>query len=81
LACGRVEKRSTDACDFTVNSLKDFDKKIVPFFLKYPLQGSKLSNFKDFNKVVHIMKVKGHLKKEGLETIQNIKIGMNTGRK
>jgi hypothetical protein len=80
-ACGRVEKRSTNACDFTVNSLKDFEKKIVPFFLKYPLQGSKLSNFKDFNKVIHIMKVKGHLKKEGLETIKNIKIGMNTGRK
>jgi hypothetical protein len=45
------------------------------------LQGSKLSNFKDFDKVIHIMKVKGHLKKEGLETIKNIKIGMNTGRK
>jgi LAGLIDADG DNA endonuclease family protein len=80
-ACGRVEKRSTDACDFTVNSLKDFDNKIVPFFLKYPLQGSKLENFKDFNKIVQIMKVKGHLKREGLETIKSIKVGMNTGRK
>ena len=80
-ACGRVEKRSTNACDFTVNSLKDFDNKIVPFFLKYPLQGSKFSNFKDFNKIVKIMKIKGHLKIEGLKTIQNIKAGMNTGRK
>jgi len=80
-ACGRVEKRSTNACDFTVNSLKDFDNKIVPFFLKYPLHGSKFSNFKDFNKIIQIMKVKGHLKKEGLEIIQNIKAGMNTGRK
>jgi LAGLIDADG endonuclease len=79
--CGRVEKRSTDACDFTVNSLKDFDNKIVPFFLKYPLQGSKFSNFKDFNKIVQIMKVKDHLKREGLETIKNIKAGMNTSRK
>ena len=80
-SCGRVEKRSTNACDFTVNSLKDFDNKIVPFFLKYPLQGSKFSNFKDFNKIVQIMKVKGHLNREGLETIKSIKVGMNTGRK
>ena len=44
-AFGRVEKRSTDACDFSVNSFKDLDDKIIPFFLKYPLQGSKLENF------------------------------------
>ena len=79
--CGRVEKRNQKACDFTVNSFKDFEQKIVPFFLKYPLQGSKLLNFEDFNKVVKIMTIKGHLTKKGLETIKIIKAGMNTGRK
>lgn len=29
---GRVEKRNKEACDFTVNSLKDFEFKIIPFF-------------------------------------------------
>lgn len=80
LDCGRVEKRNLDACDFTVNSLKAFDNKIIPFFLEFPLQGSKFLNFKDFKKVVDIIKVKGHLTKEGLQLIKNIKAGMNTGR-
>jgi hypothetical protein len=60
--------------------LKDLETKIVPFFLEYPFQGSKFLNFQDFNKVIEIMKVKGHLK-EGLELIKDIKAGMNTGRK
>ena len=80
-ACGRVEKRNKEACDFTVNSIKDFELKIVPFFLKYRLQGSKCLNFQDFNKVVKIMKNKGHLTRDGLETIKDIKGGMNTARK
>ena len=79
--CGRVEKRNVEACDFTVNSLKDFELKIIPFFLKYPLQGSKYLNFIDFNKIVKIMKIKGHLTKKGLERIKDIKAGMNTRRK
>lgn len=80
-SCGRVEKRNTKACDFTVSSLEAFDKKIIPFFHKFPLQGSKFMNFQDFNEVVKIMKTKGHLTKEGLEKIKNIKAGMNTSRK
>lgn len=79
--CGRIEKRNTEACDFTVNSLKAFELKIIPFFSTYTLQGSKYLDFKDFNKVVNIMKIKGHLTDQGLNTIKNIKAGMNTGRK
>ena len=79
--CGRVEKRKKEACDFTVNSLKAFELKIVPFFMKYPVLGSKSLNFKDLNKVVEIMKTKGHLTKKGLEIIKDIKAGMNTSRK
>jgi hypothetical protein len=79
-SCGRVEDRKTEACDYTVNSFKCFDEKIIPFFMKYPLQGSKLLNFEDFKKVVDIMKVKGHLTKEGLDEIKLIKANMNQGR-
>jgi hypothetical protein len=64
-----------------LQSLEAFDKKIIPFFQKFPLQGSKFMNFQDFNEVVKIMKVKGHLTKEGLEKIKGIKAGMNTSRK
>ena len=79
--CGRVENRKTEACDFTVNSFKAFDEKIIPFFLEYPLQGSKFKDFQDFNKIIKILKIKGHLTKEGLDIIKDIKAGMNTGRK
>lgn len=78
--CGRIEKRNKEACDFTVNSLKDLDNKIVPFFIEYPLQGSKLLNFKDFNKIIKIIKIKGHLNLKGLQEIKDIKATMNTGR-
>ncbi len=68
--CGRIEKRKGEACDFVVNSLKSFDDIIIPFFLKYPLQGSKLNNFEDFKKVFYIMKAKGHLTTQGLTKIK-----------
>nr|YP_009262106.1 hypothetical protein [Chrysoporthe deuterocubensis]AMX22181.1 hypothetical protein [Chrysoporthe deuterocubensis] len=81
LGCGRVEDRSNGgACDFTVNSIKDFKNKIIPFFSKYPLLGTKSLNFHDFVKVFELMKTKKHLTEEGLATIINIKSGMNTGR-
>jgi hypothetical protein len=48
--------------------------------LKYPLQGSKLLNFKDFKKVVEIVKVKEHLTEQGINKIKEIKSNMNEGR-
>ena len=79
-ACGRIENRKTNASDFTVNSFKSFEEKIIPFFIKYPLQGSKLLNFQDFKEVVEIMKEKGHLNEKGLQKINLIKANMNYGR-
>lgn len=79
LACGRVENRKTEACDFTVNTFNSFDQIIIPFFMKYPLQGSKLLNFQYFKKVVDIMKVKAHLTPDGMNEIKQIKAKMNKG--
>lgn len=79
-SCGRVENRKGEACDFTVNSFKSFYEIIIPFFIKYPIEGSKLLNFQDFKEVVEIMKVKGHLTPEGINKIKQIKANMNQGR-
>jgi LAGLIDADG endonuclease len=80
--CGRVELRNNkQGCDFTVNSFSAFENKIIPFFLKYPMQGSKLLNFKDFIKVVEIIKAKEHLTEQGMNKIKEIKSNMNEGRK
>lgn len=66
---------------FAVTSTKDLNTQITPHFNKYPLQGPKLLDFVDWCKAVEIIKAKGHLTFEGLEQLQNIKKGMNTGRK
>ena len=81
LDCGRIEKRAGFAADFTVTSIKDIESKILIFFNKYPLLGSKLLNLQDFNEAFKIMEAKGHLTAEGLNKIMVIKAGMNTGRK
>jgi hypothetical protein len=80
LACGRVEKRSGDACDYVVNSIKEFDSKVITFFTQYPLLGLKSLNFNDFKKVFELMKTKQHLTEQGLAKIKEIKAGMNTNR-
>ncbi len=81
LDCGRIEKRAGFAADFTVTSIRDIGGKILTFFNKYPLLGSKLLNLKDFNEAFKIMEAKDHLTEEGLNRIRVIKAGMNTGRK
>lgn len=80
LACGRVEKRSGDACDYVVNSIKEFESKVIAFFTQYPLLGLKSLNFNDFKKVFELMKTKQHLTEQGLAKIKEIKAGMNTNR-
>lgn len=80
LSCGRVEKRKSEACDFTITSFKSFEEKIIPFFLANPLHGSKSLELEAFKKAFLIVKDKEHLKEEGLEELKKIKNSMNTNR-
>ncbi len=80
LSCGRVEKRKSEACDFTVTSFKSFEEKIIPLFLTNPLYGSKSLELEAFKKAFLIIKDKEHLKEEGLEELKKIKNSMNTNR-
>jgi hypothetical protein len=84
LGCGQYSKRSgknSPAGDYLVTKLEDITEKIIPFFDKYPLQGTKSNDYIDFVKIMEIMKKKGHLTVEGLDQIKKIKAGMNQGRK
>lgn len=72
--CGYYTERNNKlAGDFKVYNLEDISSKIIPFFLKYPLMGSKLLPFNDFCKAANIINEKGHLTQEGLDMLQNIK--------
>ena len=64
---------------FTVSKFSDIEEKIIPFFQKFQLQGSKRLDFEDLCKIVKLMNQKSHLTLEGLEQIKKIKTGMNTG--
>lgn len=83
LGCGRVETRkSGDACDFAVTSIKDIEKYIIPYLNteRYHLKGLKLNNYNDFKKISGMMVQKEHLTKTGLAKIVEMKKGMNIGR-
>jgi hypothetical protein len=82
LDCGHIYKKSSVAViDYEVKKVSDLVDKILPFFRKYPLLGSKKQNFEDFCKVVSIIKAGAHLTESGLEEIRAIKAGMNTQRR
>ena len=56
-----------------VSNFKDISEKVIPFFIRYPLQAKKLDSFNKFCKVAELMKTKEHLTKEGIIKIRNIK--------
>ena len=83
LGCGRVNKPSTrsNEMDFVVTKIGDILGKIIPFFFqKYPLQGVKSLDLRDFCAVAKIMEDKSHLTLEGMRKIKSLKSGMITGR-
>lgn len=63
-----------------VTNFSDIKQKIIPFIEKYPLEGSKKLDFKDFCEIAEIVKSKDHLTASGLEKIRLIKARMNKGR-
>lgn len=82
LDCGNIEKVSTRPTSATIvvykfTSIKD---KIIPFFCKYPLQGVKSLDFKDFCRISNILVTKEHLTLEGVKKIKSLKSGMNSSR-
>jgi len=81
LDCGNIYKKSSvSVVDYEVKKVSDLNDKILPFFIKYPLLGSKKENFEDFCKIVSLVKSGAHLTESGLDEIRTIKSGMNTQR-
>lgn len=81
LGCGKIVVSSNrNTVEFAVNKFSDISNKIVPYFTKHSLVGSKNLNFIDFCITLEIFKAKGHLTVDGLEQIRIIKAGMNSKR-
>lgn len=77
--CGNIQTYN-DACYYRIGNLSGISENIVPLFKKYSILGEKSKDFSDFCEVLDMVKDKKHLTKEGLDEIQKIKAGMNTGR-
>lgn len=58
---------------YSVSSVKDLVKTIIPHFLKYPLLTQKGADFILFKQIVDLMENKAHLTIEGINQIINIK--------
>jgi hypothetical protein len=81
LDCGKYYPSSTrNEGNYTVTKFSDIEQKIIPFFLKYPIQGVKALDLSDFSKIGSLIKEKEHLTDKGLAKIELIKSGMNTKR-
>lgn len=82
LGCGIIEKGSTrpDEVNFVVRKFSYVIEKVIPFFQRFPLQGIKYYDYKDFCEAADIIKVKGHLTIEGIKKINSLKSGMNRSR-
>jgi hypothetical protein len=79
--CGHIkENRENNITHFYVSNLDSINSIILPFFEKYPLQGSKKLDLDDFHKIAVLMNEKKHLTTNGLELIKKIKDGMNKSR-
>jgi len=77
--CGFMEKSGESVQIFRVSKFENLVLKIIPFFEKYPILGSKALDFSDFKLVADLIKEKAHLKKsgDGLAKILAIKSQMN----
>lgn len=77
--CGNLYK-NRETFELVFTNFTEIEDKIVPFFVKYPIEGIKHSDFQGFCKVANMIKEKRHLIIEGRDIIIKIKQGMNTGR-
>jgi len=75
-----IINNNKSAIDLVIYKFSDIKSIIVPLFNNHPLIGNKKFDFLDFCKVVSLVNNKEHLTLKGLESIKQIKSGMNTLR-
>jgi len=71
---------SNDSVHLQLIKQSDILDIIIPFFLKYPIDGIKALDFSDFKQVADLLKNKEHLTPEGFNKILAIKARMNKAR-
>jgi LAGLIDADG endonuclease len=77
-ACGRVRLKggSSSVATYAVDSLRDLENHILPFFENHLLL-VKDSDFRAFAEIVRSMRRKEHLNRDGFERLVRLAYGMN----
>ena len=80
--CGSVRSKGpkSNVSTFAVDSLKDLEERVVPFFERYPLI-VKGDDFERFAVIVRSMCRKEHLTRPGFERVVRLAYGMNANGK
>ena len=80
--CGRIRPKGpkSSVLTFAVDSLRNLEVAILPFFEKYPLV-VKRKDFEAFAAIVRSMRLKEHLTSEGFERLVRLAYGMNANGK
>lgn len=79
--CGNIYlRKNKEVIDYYVEKYSDLTEKIIPFFNKYPILGVKNQDFKDFCRVVSLIKENKDKTQLMLDEIIKIKTNMNRGR-
>jgi len=72
--CGKLSKDYRGHVIYlSIIKQSDIYDNLIPFFIKYPLQGFKRLDLESFREIAELMKRKEHLTIEGLEKIREIK--------
>lgn len=79
LHCGYIVSKqgNPDVLVYIVDNRRTLEEKIIPFFNKYKLLGTKWNDFLIFQKVIFMMGQKKHLEKNGLIEIIELVFKMN----
>ena len=80
LGCGTMRKAGTNGWYWEVNRLLDLHQKVVPFFDRFPLVGTKAQDFALFKRAVEILSTKS-IDESDITTVLNLREQMNNGGK
>nr|YP_010424038.1 hypothetical protein NQV51_mgp17 [Aspergillus sclerotioniger]USH57637.1 hypothetical protein [Aspergillus sclerotioniger] len=82
LGSGRIYKYGgKSAVSLSIVNFKDITEILIPLLNENPILGIKLYDYYDWCKIHSLMVNRKHLTVEGINSIRNIKSGMNRGRK
>ena len=63
---------------YRVSNFRDIHNRVIPFFKRHPLYGTKRKAFDVFTQIAEAMQAKQHLDQQGLEGIKSLVVQLKT---